>query len=483
MLYDNRGLAVSTSNRSSLDLYEAAAQQMLSYSTGALATIDGALERDPGFVLGHCLKAALVAGATEASLEPMLAAAVLAGERCAASATERERMHLAAARAWLERDFARSIDLYGRIAVEYPRDTVALQTAHVGHFYLGRAGMLRDNVAQVLHAWDESVPGYGYVLGMYAFGLEENGDYGHAEEAGRRGVELEPGDAWSSHAVAHVLEMNARLGEGIRWLTEGSRRWAPDNGFAFHNHWHLALYHLDHGDTEAALDVYNRRIRPSRSQVALELIDASALMWRLFLLGADAGDRIRELADDWRPHLGDRYYVFNDAHAMMAFAAAGRDEDVRALLGAAEAAAAGPGSNGQVSREVGLPICRAIAAFGAGDHAACVEHLYPVRHAAIRFGGSNAQRDVLSLTLIEAALRSGRAQLARALASERVRLRPASPPAWALTARALQAAGDADRAARARRQAERLRRAGVESDSPQRPDGLLGDHEVAGRGA
>jgi tetratricopeptide (TPR) repeat protein len=298
---------------------------------------------------------------------------------------------------------------------------------------------------------------------MYAFGLEETGDYPRAEEIGRRAVALDASDAWASHAVAHVMEMNARLGEGIAWLKEGSRHWAPENGFAFHNYWHLALYHLDQGDADAALALYDRKIRPVRSEVALEMIDATALLWRMFLLGHDTGSRVQALADDWRPRTGEGYYMFNDAHALMTFVAAGREADALALMSTVEAAAATPGTNGQVVREVGLPICRAIAAFGNGDYDRCIEALYPVRHAAVRFGGSNAQRDVLSLTLIEAALRAGRAALARALASERVRPRPASPPAWLLTSRALDLAGDAAQAAHARAQAERLRR-GISRD-------------------
>ena len=86
---------------------------------------------------------------------------------------------------------------------------------------------------------------------MYAFGLEETGDYARAEEVGRRAVELNARDAWASHAVAHVMEMQARLDEGISWLETTSRSWARDNGFAYHNHWHLALYHLDLGDAAA----------------------------------------------------------------------------------------------------------------------------------------------------------------------------------------------------------------------------------------
>jgi tetratricopeptide (TPR) repeat protein len=457
MLRDARGVPVSTNDPACLAAYERAQDLLHRYAGNPIAAIDEALARDPGFALGHAFKAAAILIATERPLEPELRAAVEAGEAVAASAGERERRHLAAARAWLDGDFDLAVDRYARIAAELPRDVLALQTAHVGAFLLGRATSLRDVLARALHAWDEQVPGYGYVLGMYAFGLEENGDYARAEEIGRRAVELERRDAWASHAVAHVMEMQARLDEGIAWLEQGSRGWDPDTALACHNSWHLALYHLDAGDPARALAIYDARIRPQRNQVVLDLVDASALLWRMTLAGHDVGARYDALADDWRGRVGDGYYVFNDVHAAMAFVGAGREADARALVAAVERHAADPGTNGRMIREVGLPVCRALLAFGRGDHAAAVEHLLPAREVAARFGGSNAQRDVLSLTLLEAALRSGQTSLARALASERTRLRPANPAAWIATARALEAAGSAGEAAQARQQALRLR--------------------------
>jgi Flp pilus assembly protein TadD len=85
-----------------------------------------------------------------------------------------------------------------------------------------------------------------------------------------------------------------------------------------------------------------------------------------------------------------------------------------------------------------------------------VDALLPVRPIAVRFGGSNAQRDILSLTLLEAAIRDGQVAMAQALASERTRLRPANPRGWLSSARALDAAGEVAHAAHARRQALRL---------------------------
>src|SRR3546814_2814556 len=145
---------------------------------------------------------------------------------------------MAAARAWLDGDFECALDADGKVAFDYPGDSLALQLGHLGDFYLGRSAMLRDRIAQALPAWDKDVPGYGYLLGMHAVGLEEMGDYRRAEETGRGAIDANPRDPWAVHAVAHVMEMQGRLADGVRWLTERTDDWAPDNGFAFHNWWH-----------------------------------------------------------------------------------------------------------------------------------------------------------------------------------------------------------------------------------------------------
>src|SRR3546814_6792939 len=122
--------------------------------------------------------------------------------------------------------------------------------------------MLRDRVAQVLPHWDRSTPGFGYVLGMHAFGLEETNHYGRAEESGRRAVAINPRDPWAVHAVTHVMEMQGRLDEGIDRLSSRAHDWAPGNAFAFHNWWHLGLSHLDRGEIDRVSGPYGERLRP-----------------------------------------------------------------------------------------------------------------------------------------------------------------------------------------------------------------------------
>jgi hypothetical protein len=246
------------------------------------------------------------------------------------------------------------------------------------------------------------------------------------------------------------MEMQGRLPEGVDWLGKRVNDWATDNLFAFHNWWHLALYHLDLGETARVLDLYDHSIRPKPSTAVLEMVDASALLWRLYLRGVDVGMRWKELAESWTPTATDGYYAFNDAHAAMAFVADGREQELGLLLATLEQRAGGSDTNAMMTREVGLPLARALQAFGAGRYDRVVELLLPLRPVAHRFGGSHAQRDVISLTLIEAALRSRQARMARALAAERRSLKPSSPFNSQLWDRALRKVGDAAGDQRAR---------------------------------
>jgi hypothetical protein len=159
----------------------------------------------------------------------------------------------------------------------------------------------------------------------------------------------------------------------------------------------------------------------------------------LHLLGHDVRERVQPLADLWESKLeGERgFYAFNDIHAMAAFSATGREKSMQRLLGDMEHAARERGINATMTREVGLPVAAAIAAFGRGDYARAVSELEPMRDVAHRFGGSHAQRDMITLLLIEAALRAGQHRLAQHYIAERNVQRPSSALGWRLHARAV----------------------------------------------
>jgi hypothetical protein len=463
-LTDSRGLQVSTTSLAALEMHELAVDQALGYFGNPLETLDEALGEDADFAAAHALRADLAVMSSERGALPLIRQSLEAFERIGNRANARERAHVAAARAWLEGDFARSAQLYGAIAIEHPRDLVALQAAHIIDFYLGDSTLLRDHVAQALPYWNHDVPGYGYLLGMHAFGLEETGNYARAEDVGRHALALNARDPWAVHAVQHVFEMQGRIHDGIEWLNATSPNWA-DSALAFHNWWHLALHQLELGDIPAALDVYDRLVHPKETTIALELIDASQMLARIALRGGTVGSRWQALADCWSKTEEGGFYIFNDLHALLAYAFAGREADARRMLEAIEKSAAGEGTNAENARAVGLPAAYGIVAMAAGRPAEAVERLMPVRSRSYRIGGSHAQRDLVQLTVIGAALAARNGRLARALAAERTEQKPASPHNWRLTARALELQGATFEARKASEHAELRRRAQLRRDA------------------
>jgi tetratricopeptide (TPR) repeat protein len=430
---------VSLADGAVLDLYERALQQYQSYVGDPVATIDEALERAPDFVLGHAFRATVLMTFAERRFAEQARVSVVSAEALLPHANARERALVAAARQLVDGDWDAACAALDRVLVDHPRDAFAVQSAHLMDFYRGDALNLRNRISRVLPHWSPGVPGYSYILGMHAFGLEECNQYAEAEETGRRALALQPKDAWAVHAVTHVMEMQGRIDEGIAWLESREADWAPDNGFAFHNYWHLALYHLDRQRYADALALYDTRVHPAPPDFALQLLDATSLLWRLHLEGVDVGGRAATVADNWARRLETErgFYAFNDMHAMMAFTMAGREAEAARLRDDLEwTVKHGAGVNRMMTHDVGLPVCLAIQAFGRERYAEAIERLEPVRDVAARFGGSHAQRDALTLTLIEAALRSGQAALARHYIAERTVHKPGGGWGWRLLARA-----------------------------------------------
>jgi hypothetical protein len=434
MLKDRYGNPASTGSQAAMAKYDEALDLIRLYRGDPIGALDAALAEDPDFGGAWAARAGVLVTQTDKAYGEEVAKCLRAG--MAAKLNDRERMHLAAAKDWAEGRYQDGTVRYARIARDYPRDLLALQLAHVGCFFLGLQSELRDWPLQGLRAFTRGEDGYSYIQGMAAFGLEECGDYARAETLGCEAVEVEPRDGWAVHAVAHVHEMRGDTERGIPWLATTHERWAPESGFAYHLWWHLALLHLDRGDTAQVLKFYDEKVRPDPdAQVVLEWIDASALLWRLKLEGVDVGNRFEPLAKAMERAADDAIYAFNDLHCIMAFIGAGRERDAERVLKAMRGAAVDAGDNAYMTRAVGLPLAEAFVAFGNGRYATCAEGVLAVRGIAQRFGGSHAQRDILSLTALHAALRGGLTQTAEALASERLLHKPHSPWAGRLAAR------------------------------------------------
>jgi tetratricopeptide (TPR) repeat protein len=426
MLTDRQGNAVKGATAEAVGCFDQAIEAFNLYRGDPLALLEQAVEQAPEFAMAHIAKGWIMGLATEPAATAEARAIIDRAQGLPLD--ERARDHLAALSPLLDGHWSVAARALDRLNARHPRDLLALQSGHLIDFYRANARELRDRIARVLPRWSPDTPGHSILLGMYAFGLEETGDYARAEDVGRRALGAQPLDCWAHHAVTHVMEMQGRAEDGIGWMIAREPYWSgDDNFFKVHNWWHRALFHLQLDEHEEALALYDGHIRENRSAVALDLVDASALLWRLYLLGHDVGSRCLELADAWAPHADGRTYSFNDWHAVMAFLGAGRQGDVERILGRYREQAPVGTEAGRWAQQIGRVLIEGFAAFWRGDYEAATERLHGSRHIANAFGGSHAQRDVIDWTLTEAALRAGSRDLAEALAHERLALKPHSP--------------------------------------------------------
>ncbi|MEI5102688.1 tetratricopeptide repeat protein [Streptomyces sp. PmtG] len=420
--------------------YEKALEDLLFFREAVVGEVGALLEDSPRSAMGNVFQAYLGLLGTEEkdAAEAATAFTKFRQEVPLGGLTARERMHVEAASTWLDGDMHRAGRLLGELVVAYPKDILALAVGHQIDFFTGNAVLLRDRIGGALAAWDRDDPQYGLLQGMYAFGLEEAGHYTLAERVGLEAVERNARDVWGIHAVVHAYEMQGRHEDGIGYLDARAEAWSTGNYLNVHNWWHYALYLMETGRTDKVLAVYDAALHHEGSAgAAMELLDASALLWRLYLAGADTGDRWPALADAWARRHDGPHYAFNDVHAVMAYVGSARVSEAERLIREREMwlRDAGAGlSNVPMTAEIGLPVCRALVAYGQRRYADVVDLLLPLRYRLQEFGGSHAQRDALQKTLVEAALHASDHDLGRTLLSERINLRshcPYNHQAWA----------------------------------------------------
>ena len=437
MKTDAQGLQLATASDQAVAGYDAAVEALAGFKVDPAVHAKAALKADPDFAMGHALRGYFYLMLGVPAVHAKARASLARAEQ--GVATPREHAHFLGLQAWCDGDLITAVGRWEKLLIEHPSDLMALNLTTSFYFHSGDALNLRDTVARVLPAWSEDMPGFGYVLGKYAFGLEECGDYGRAEDCARRAVAINGGDIWAVHAAAHVMEMRGRTADGIAWLEETEAGWTRCAFFVHHLWWHKALFHLARDERDAALALYDDRVRDDFSEIIYDMHDAASLLWRLELADIDVGARWGELADISKAHIGDHNDAFTDAHFTMCLAGAGRVGAVRDMIDSMRSdAASRPVTMAEIMRDVGIGASLGLAAYRAGDHALAVDSLLPIRYRIHRIGGSHAQRDLFAQTLIEAALRCGRFALARALTAERSAVMPGNAPAARLRARALE---------------------------------------------
>ena len=434
MHLDIRGLPISTASAEAAAAFDHLVKGYLTFRADTPDRLAALLEADADFALAHCMKGYFAMLAFKQAVVPVALQAARTAQSLAADATQRERDHVAALTAWADGELDRAIATWESILRAHPNDAVAFRLAHFVNFWLGRPQDMVGSVERVIPAWSEDIPGYSSILACRSFAHEETGNYFAAEPYGRRAIEIDPGDLWAAHAVAHVMETQGRRSEGIAVAHDARAQLGGRHNLQHHLWWHCALFKLEHGDHAAVLELYDTRFRNlaapltvASPDVYIDVQNAASILFRLQRLGVDVGNRWEELADKAEARIGDCLSAFTLPHWLMALTATGRTAAAERMIEAMRVFAKGRGTVPPLVRDYVLPIAEAQLAHAAGRHAEAVALMRPAIGGMYRLGGSHAQQDVLEQLFVDAALKAGSTADIR-LALERVEGRRAIPP-------------------------------------------------------
>jgi tetratricopeptide (TPR) repeat protein len=430
MLRDAFGLEVTTTSQATIDAIDVYAADWIGYGT-RLRTIFTAADNDADSALANA-QAAAVHLALEASSGYAPARQYLKRARTAArDATEREKLFVAAVVAWWRGDTSTALGTLRQLVKKYPADIAAAKWGQYHAFNLGRH-------ADVLSFAEDIAPAHGrsaHAWGMRAFGLEQTGRLAEAEEAGRRALALKRAEPWAQHAIAHVMDAQGRIDEGVEFLRDYAHTWDDRSIFIReHNHWHLALLHLDRDEPAAALDIFDRHLWGAWPEFAQEQIGAISALWRLELQGVDVGDRwvpiVENVLARWHEHI----LPFHDMHFIYALARCERMPEARAFL--TSLARHGERDATGVWESVALPLAHGLVAYTQDKFERAANAIAPLLPRLHVIGGSHVQRDVFIQTWIHAALKAGQ----HAAAMEVLTRRHSERPVGGVTRRLLAAA-------------------------------------------
>ncbi len=362
------------------------AHELVSHGSGARVIFD-ALAADPECAIGHAYAAVLyltqMTRDGQAQAAPHIAAALNLSPMC----SEREADTISAIAAWGQGDDRGAILMLRRVVEITPQDLVAAKLCQILELGVGDVGGMVRTSAMVAAVEGRS----GYALGLHAFALEQAGHPEVALRFARRALDLNPVcDPWAQHAFAHALIAMDQPIEARAFLRSVAPSWDRCSSFMLtHNWWHLALLELDLGNRGAAFAIFDEYVWGARKGHVQDQINAISLLIRLEMQGACPAWRWDDIAFYVKDRVSDRLSDFIDLLYLIALVRSGRDAAASCL------------SEGLQSKRVAGALARAIIAHARDDFSVAASNIASVRRQIGEIGGSNVQRDLFEVILID----------------------------------------------------------------------------------
>ncbi|CAI0386692.1 unnamed protein product [Linum tenue] len=444
---DRCGYEVKTCSDDCVAAINSYYHQVLSYGRGRRVILEAA-KCDKDCVLANTLAAHFLGSADSPHLQ--------AAKARLDQATPYERAVFGAVSYLISdnRDDDVAVELHSKLLNDYPKDLVSLKRGQVLCFYMARPDLSLNLVQKVLPSAEQE----DYVYGMLAFPLLELGRMAEAENAARKGYEINKNDYWAQHALCHVFQYQCRFKEAVEFMEECSTSWTPCSSFMLtHNWWHVALCYLEGNfKITKVMEVYDHRIwkelERSDAMPPEVYLNALGLLLRLSIRGLlddIFDDRFKVLAD----RVADEANWFLEWHLdvliLWALTKAGKISKAEGLLNGLKSRISKMNKKKQQVMQKAILLAEALYEYTKGNDKQALELLgldFDVNGCKI-IGASDEQLDVFHEVWFSILLNTGEGTKAIGAIEKHIKKRDGTPFTWRLLERGYRREGREEDAA------------------------------------
>lgn len=308
-------------------------------------------------------------------------------------------------------DYVTAHSIYKKILNNSPKNRAVFYAIHMLEFNQNWQKQMLESSRTVLNSnFNKKDNYFGFVKGIEAFSLIENGYYEVGRKSAEIAISINPKDVYSIHALCHYFYETGKYQEGIEWILNCKENWENNKGMKIHIWWHLAIFYLFDLNFRKIENIINEYISDKEYENDLEDLDITSLLWRLNLLKGKENLDLSNLKN-WNDYLYNNHFIFNDLHSIMAYILTEDNERLDTFVNIVRKRENNKLDINQLNLIYGFYY------FGKETYQAATIKLKKVYNKS-NFGGSNAQRDIIALTLFFAYIYSNQNEEAIRLISD-----------------------------------------------------------------
>ena len=400
MFNDEYGNKVSTNSAEAAGFYIKGTHQFLGAEPGVENSFRSAIDADPEFALAHIGYAReMQLRGRSTDMRQALEQAIKYGGKL----TEREQSHINVSSLLLRGKSAKArLAVYEHVT-HWPRDVLIAQMCTSVFGLIGFSG-LPGREAEQLSFISNLATHYGenwWHKAQLAFAQLEVGQLHEAATNIEEALLLNPNSAHSKHIKAHLYYENLEDEDGLNYLKTHWENYDPSGALYNHISWHVGLWSLECGNLKQVWHILDHHISPNHSQgpPLNVLTDSVALLFRAEISGVEVPiHRWRTLSAYASNKFAKTGLGFADMHAAIAHVRAGNMDALDNII---------TNAKGPVAT-LTKKISQAYRFMQNKEWLKASDLFLEVMPEHARFGGSNAQRDLIDFSLATCLIHQGR---------------------------------------------------------------------------